>query len=339
MRKSINLGGGFRINLSKSGIGYSWGVPGYRITKTARGTTRKTYFIPGTGISYVDEGKKRSGYSAPPKSDNLENPYYPQINSSDVRNIDSADISEFKSADVGNITMSIERTLRLNRVSNILLWITLLAFAQPVFFLCTVAGVVLKIVTRRAGAIQLEYSFDDEAMDEYENRIGAWMLLTTSRNLWQILQEARVHDRKYNAGAGINVKRVPCKIIRKTPFYINSNVDVVQIILQKETLLILPDKVFIIRKNKVGIENYADIFIQTGQTRFIENGVVPKDARVVDHTWQYVNKSGGPDRRFKNNRQLPICLYGCLSVRSTNGLNIEMHCSCLQNVLDFAEIR
>ena len=45
-RKSIKLGGGFRINLSKSGIGYSWGVPGYRITKTATGRTRHTYSIP-----------------------------------------------------------------------------------------------------------------------------------------------------------------------------------------------------------------------------------------------------------------------------------------------------
>ena len=34
-RKSINLGLGFRINLSKSGIGYSWGVPGYRVTKSS----------------------------------------------------------------------------------------------------------------------------------------------------------------------------------------------------------------------------------------------------------------------------------------------------------------
>lgn len=32
-RKSYKLPGGFRINLSKSGIGYSWGVKGYRITK------------------------------------------------------------------------------------------------------------------------------------------------------------------------------------------------------------------------------------------------------------------------------------------------------------------
>ncbi len=57
-RKSINLGGGFRINLSKSGIGYSWGVKGYRVTKTAKGTTRTTASIPGTGISYVHETGK-----------------------------------------------------------------------------------------------------------------------------------------------------------------------------------------------------------------------------------------------------------------------------------------
>jgi len=31
VRKSINLGGGFQVDLSKSGVGYSWGVPGYRI--------------------------------------------------------------------------------------------------------------------------------------------------------------------------------------------------------------------------------------------------------------------------------------------------------------------
>lgn len=59
-RKSINLGGGARINLSKSGIGYSVGTKGARVTKTARGTTRKTVSIPNTGISYSTEtGKKK----------------------------------------------------------------------------------------------------------------------------------------------------------------------------------------------------------------------------------------------------------------------------------------
>ena len=55
--KSINVGFGFKINISKNGIGYSWGVPGYRKTWKANGGTRTTYTIPGTGISYIEESK------------------------------------------------------------------------------------------------------------------------------------------------------------------------------------------------------------------------------------------------------------------------------------------
>lgn len=63
-RKSINLGHGVRVNISKSGVGYSVGTKGARITKTARGTTRKTMSVPGTGISYVSEtGRKRKNTS------------------------------------------------------------------------------------------------------------------------------------------------------------------------------------------------------------------------------------------------------------------------------------
>ena len=53
----------------------------------------------------------------------------------------------------------------------------------------------------------------------------------------------------------------------------------------------------------------------------IEDKAVPKDSQVVGQTWQYVNKSGGPDKRFKNNRRLPICLYGELELHSASGLN------------------
>ena len=58
-RKSINLGGGFKVNLGKSGVGYSWGTKGVRITKTAKGTKRTTLSIPGTGISYVTETSEK----------------------------------------------------------------------------------------------------------------------------------------------------------------------------------------------------------------------------------------------------------------------------------------
>ena len=65
-RKSIKIGAA-RINISKTGIGCSLGIPGFRITKLANGRTRTTASIPGTGISYVKEtsGKKRKKHTNP----------------------------------------------------------------------------------------------------------------------------------------------------------------------------------------------------------------------------------------------------------------------------------
>ena len=60
-RKSIKIGKSARINLSKSGIGYSIGTKGFRYTKKANGGTRTTTSIPGTGFSYVKEtGARKS---------------------------------------------------------------------------------------------------------------------------------------------------------------------------------------------------------------------------------------------------------------------------------------
>ncbi len=53
LRKSITLVPGVRMTFSKSGIGYSVGVKGYRVTKRADGRTQRTVSVPGTGMSYV----------------------------------------------------------------------------------------------------------------------------------------------------------------------------------------------------------------------------------------------------------------------------------------------
>lgn len=49
-----------RLNLSKSGVGASVGIPGLRYTVDAHGRTRRTASIPGTGISSVSYGKSGS---------------------------------------------------------------------------------------------------------------------------------------------------------------------------------------------------------------------------------------------------------------------------------------
>lgn len=70
-RKSFGAGP-FRVNLSKSGIGYSVGTKGIRYTKKAGGGTRTTASIPGTGVSYVQE----SGSSGKRSASNQQNFHY-----------------------------------------------------------------------------------------------------------------------------------------------------------------------------------------------------------------------------------------------------------------------
>ena len=62
-RKSMKMGP-FRVTLSKSGLSYSAGVKGLRVTKTASGAVRTTASIPGTGISYTKQTSGKSQVAA-----------------------------------------------------------------------------------------------------------------------------------------------------------------------------------------------------------------------------------------------------------------------------------
>ncbi|HSY62586.1 MAG TPA: hypothetical protein VK796_11960, partial [Cytophaga sp.] len=82
----------------------------------------------------------------------------------------------------------------------------------------------------------------------------------------------------------------------------------------------LPERLLVKRGNTFAAVFYKNLQISGFTTRFIEDERVPGDAKVVDHTWRYVNKHGGPDRRFNNNRQLPICAYSEYTLTSDTGI-------------------
>lgn len=145
--------------------------------------------------------------------------------------------------------------------------------------------------------------------------------MTESKKIWRVMQTSKVIDQKYSGGAYSSVKRVPCVASKKPPFPFKANMPVAVFCAGKESLIFMPDKLFIMQGCKVGVLNYSDINTNAYQQRFIEDETVPKDARIVDHTWKYVNKSGGPDKRFKDNKKLPVCLYGQVELKASLGLN------------------
>ena len=142
-RKSINLGGGFKINLSKSGIGYSWGIPGIRYSKLANGKERHTYSIPGTGISYVKDissGKKqqKQTYEAPSSVRVIEE----KVSNTDFEVNSDYDefinrINEFRKKDTG-----IKITIILLSV------ILLLISAKPIVIIIGILTLVIYLIYR-----------------------------------------------------------------------------------------------------------------------------------------------------------------------------------------------
>ena len=58
--KSIKIGP-FRLNIGKTGIGFSVGSHGFRTGVRSNGSTYNSVSIPGTGIRYTTGGKKSSG--------------------------------------------------------------------------------------------------------------------------------------------------------------------------------------------------------------------------------------------------------------------------------------
>ena len=312
IRKSINLGLGFRINLSKSGIGYSWGFPGYRTTKLANGGTRQTYSIPGTGISYADQQGK-----------NKNNQNYDS-----QTNLITGETTIFENVPIEDITKNdpilkgINKARSLNILSNFLIIVGFGIFIHPAFILSFLIGLIMKFIISYTMKIKLYYEFDEENRKMYNSLKEIWISLSKSQKLWQVNSSVKVFNTKYNAGAEHNISRSSAYISNKTPKFIKTNIDIYGLNLQNQRIYFTPDRILVFKPfKKVFGCTYRDMFLGLVSTRFIESERVPQDAEIIDYTWKYTNKDGSRDLRFSNNRKYPICKYGELTLKSPNGIH------------------
>ena len=72
-RKSINLGGGVKLNVSKKSVGISAGVKGARVSINSKGRKTTSVGIPGTGVSYVSTSNISKGKSNNTTTNNNNN--------------------------------------------------------------------------------------------------------------------------------------------------------------------------------------------------------------------------------------------------------------------------
>lgn len=328
-RKSSSVGP-FRLNFSKSGIGISTGVKGARVSMGPRGT----YLNVGrNGVYY----RKKIGSSSSKKSGGSRN---------NNRMMTPQSTCTYQTADTttdairiptssGQMTESGLEIIKNIKRAKTLTWLWWIALFVLFHFIngwsILIMGIV-RLVFYNFFTATIDYDIDDEAKEKWNSVIENLNGLKTSKKLW-VIETSRVNSNtKINTGASRSLQRGVAKVKIVKPnhntgmkvkagersFLISSN---------KCKILFLPSEVLIKKGSKIVAYAYGDISILCSTTNFIEDGIVSRDAEIIRHTWQYVNKNGTADKRFKNNRQLPVCRYGLLHLKAGNELNVEIHLS------------
>jgi hypothetical protein len=90
-------------------------------------------------------------------------------------------------------------------------------------------------------------------------------------------------------------------------------------------------------KEAFSVIDYHDIKGGSMLIQFQEEEAVPKDSKVIGQAWAKANKDGSRDKRFANNYQIPIVLYGGLSMKSDSGLWEEFQFSDPERLKRFLE--
>src|SRR5262245_11698907 len=330
LRKSIRVGP-LRFNLSKSGIGVSAGVKGLRFGVGPRGN----YVHMGRGGLYYRATLPPSSTSRDslPGPTSLSGPPIPDGTHAPLEEIESAHVSQIVDSTSHELLDELNRKRAKMRLWPIMAVVSAAALGigfssnWPTWLI----GLVLLIGALGTYAahmrdvlektVVLFYDFDTEMEAAYAQLHSAASSLADCAAAWHIEASGKVYDRKYHAGASDLIRRKATFIRKIEPPYVKTNIETVAIGVGRQTLHFFPDRILVYDSSGVGAVGYQGLSIDVKAARFIEDDSLPRDAEVIDRTWKYVNKSGGPDRRFKDNRELPVCRYEEIRLSSETGLN------------------
>jgi hypothetical protein len=333
VRKSIKAGP-FRYNLSKSGVGVSVGVPGFRVGTGPRGN----YVRAGKGGVYY---RATLGGSRRPSSPVGQRPTHtpPPVIGGNVpmQDVTGASARELVPTGAGDLVGQLnEAGSRLP-----LGWPTLLAVLVGAAAIGGIAAIVILLIglpfclwlnqrDRARRSVVAFYDVEDDHARWLTALVETFEALVQMNRAWRVNASGRVQNTyqyKVNSGANEIVKRVDAKRTLSGPKVLATNIAVPTIESGRQALHFLPDRLLVRDGKRFSDVSYGTLAAAYSAERFIESARKPHDSQQVDTTWRYVNVKGGPDRRFKNNRQLPVMLYGQVDLSAPNGLHWLIECS------------
>jgi hypothetical protein len=353
IRQSFQLFPGVRLNLSTGGVSVTLGVPGASVNLSNKGP-RVSVGLPGTGISYstslTNTGDRRPapGGSASESDDTTSAPTW-------VPGSWGGAVQRYKSGPTAALTSSCLRDLRELMCSNqVQREDALRALAASEEFVETLTteqrgkSNFLWAWAFRRRLNEIKELIDEEVQEA--KRIQEWIggpgvsvevdpdpaikqatnLLMESLErakssvaIWDLTTSQGV-ELKERSAATSKVDRKKTSISTKRTNWVGSGQSGVKFEnANGDPLVFYPGFLLVDGGDRVGpaLIAYADLSVGFDIVQFLETEKVPSDCQIISRTWAKVNKDGSPDRRFKENYQIPVVQYGQISLRSKSGLH------------------
>lgn len=353
-RKSFRLFPGARLNLSKTGVSLSLGAPGATLNLSHRGV-RTTAGIPGSGLSYSasisdTEGLSGRGAAAPDAEyrDDVPAVWAPgswqgsvvRYKSGPTATLTSASLADLRELMCSAKTQKEEAQSRLTdteakiaglrgeqKSKSFFLWSwafkgRLAALPDLITEAEDEAEELRQWVS--GSGVPVNTTFDENVARAVVALVSAMEKATKCSAIWDITTKQGV-DRRERSAATTAVERERISVSRRHTPWVNDadhpgclfgNANGDPLIFYPGFLLVDGGE-----KNGPALVSYQDLSVTYDISPFLEEGSIPDDAVVVDKTWAKVNKNGSPDRRFKDNYQIPVVAYGTLELRTQAGLH------------------
>lgn len=187
--------------------------------------------------------------------------------------------------------------------------------------------------------IDLDFAFDQPTLDAYDALRRAHARLRASGMIWDVTAAFLTNQVAERTTAATRVDRTPVRLSETASDLLNTKWQGLKFDnANGEDIFVYPGFAMMRERGRdFALIDLREVEIDYSERHFQEEERVPRDTVIIGHTWAKTNKDGSPDRRFKDNYQIPVVRYGRLAIRSRTGINETYMFSDAAAALAFAE--
>ncbi len=175
-----------------------------------------------------------------------------------------------------------------------------------------------------ASRISVSFNMETAVAGPHLRMLNAFDRLSASSRSWALQTSQQIDYVKARSAADTVVSRRPLSIGRRSDPLVDTNDLPLAVGVQngRATAFFYPGFVLVVNAGRTdfALIDLKELEINYCRSNFTETESIPSDAEMVRKVWAKSNKNGTRDKRFKDNRELPVMAYGEIIMKTQSGM-------------------